>query len=213
MLRLLVRGHDIKSAARELSISLAAVNERLRTACLKLGVSRSREAARIAEEGERDSIFSVDRQTGVPIASIHPHHRRIGMVAIGAVMIVGIASVALMAVFGSAAGSQSGIPRVVHTSPSAGAVVRPGRFTLSVTFDQPMTAGSFSYVQKSADTFPKCAFPARLSADGRTFTTECEVTAGRDYEIWFNSPPYLNFKSINGTPAEAHQLQFHSGAR
>ena len=40
-----------------------------------------------------------------------------------------------------------------------------------------------------------------------------EVTAGRDYEIWFNSPPYLNFKSINGTPAEAHQLQFYSGAR
>ena len=45
-LRLILRGHDAKSAARELSLSLHTVNERLREARRKLGVTSSREAAR-----------------------------------------------------------------------------------------------------------------------------------------------------------------------
>jgi len=47
VLRLLLAGHDAKSAARSLGISVHAVNERLREARRKLGVSSSREAARI----------------------------------------------------------------------------------------------------------------------------------------------------------------------
>lgn len=53
-LRLILRGHDAKSSARELGISVHTVNERLREARRKLGVTSSREAARrlLAEEGE-----------------------------------------------------------------------------------------------------------------------------------------------------------------
>lgn len=53
-LRLLLRGHDAKSSARELGLSVHTVNERLRDARRKLGVTSSREAARrlLAEEGE-----------------------------------------------------------------------------------------------------------------------------------------------------------------
>lgn len=53
-LRLILRGHDAKSAARELGLSVHTVNERLRDARRKLGVTSSREAARrlLAEEGE-----------------------------------------------------------------------------------------------------------------------------------------------------------------
>jgi DNA-binding CsgD family transcriptional regulator len=53
-LRLLLRGHDAKSSARELGLSVHTVNERLREARRKLGVTSSREAARrlLAEEGE-----------------------------------------------------------------------------------------------------------------------------------------------------------------
>jgi DNA-binding CsgD family transcriptional regulator len=52
-LRLLLRGHDAKSSARELGLSVHTVNERLRDARRKLGVTSSREAARrlLAEEG------------------------------------------------------------------------------------------------------------------------------------------------------------------
>jgi DNA-binding CsgD family transcriptional regulator len=53
-LRLILRGHDAKSAARELGLSVHTVNERLREARRKLGVTSSREAARrlLAQEGD-----------------------------------------------------------------------------------------------------------------------------------------------------------------
>lgn len=53
-LRLILRGHDAKSAARELGLSVHTVNERLRDARRKLGVTSSREAARrlLAQEGD-----------------------------------------------------------------------------------------------------------------------------------------------------------------
>lgn len=52
-LRLLLRGHDAKSSARELGLSVHTVNERLREARRKLCVTSSREAARrlLAKEG------------------------------------------------------------------------------------------------------------------------------------------------------------------
>lgn len=51
-LRLIVRGHDAKSAARHLGLSVHTINERLRDARRKLAVSSSREAARLLFEQE-----------------------------------------------------------------------------------------------------------------------------------------------------------------
>lgn len=51
-LRLLLAGHDAKSSAVELGLSVHTVNDRLRNARRKLGVSSSREAARILGEAE-----------------------------------------------------------------------------------------------------------------------------------------------------------------
>jgi DNA-binding CsgD family transcriptional regulator len=53
-LRLILRGHDAKSSARELGLSVHTVNERLRDARRKLGVTSSREAARrlLAEDAQ-----------------------------------------------------------------------------------------------------------------------------------------------------------------
>jgi DNA-binding CsgD family transcriptional regulator len=65
-LRLLLEGHDAKSIASKLGISVHTVNERLRTARRKLGVSSSREAARIlalSEQGNHNSF--VDKRIGV----------------------------------------------------------------------------------------------------------------------------------------------------
>ena len=121
-------------------------------------------------------------------------------------------TIALMAVLGSHA-TEERAPTVVRTVPSNGAVIAPGPFTLSVTFDRPMADGSFSYVQKSSETFPQCGFPAQLSADRRTFTVRCAAEPARQYEIWFNSPPYMNFKGANGAPAQPHQLLFRTRER
>lgn len=51
-LRLLLAGHDAKSTARELGLSVHTVNDRLRNARRKMGVSSSREAARILGDAE-----------------------------------------------------------------------------------------------------------------------------------------------------------------
>ena len=51
-LRLIVRGHDAKSVARCLGLSVHTVNERLRDARRKVEVSSSREAARLLFEAE-----------------------------------------------------------------------------------------------------------------------------------------------------------------
>lgn len=65
-LRLLGRGYDAKSAARELGVSVNSVNERLREARRKLGVSSSREAARLLTEIEaRAAQESWDEKIGL----------------------------------------------------------------------------------------------------------------------------------------------------
>jgi len=57
-LRLIVRGHDAKSVAVTLGLSVHTINERLRDARRKLAVSSSREAARmlLAAEGTPENI-------------------------------------------------------------------------------------------------------------------------------------------------------------
>ena len=62
-LRLLLRGHDAKSSARELGISVHTVNERLREARRKLGTTSSREAARRLLEAETPESLT-DKQLG-----------------------------------------------------------------------------------------------------------------------------------------------------
>jgi len=58
VLRLIVRGHDAKTAAGELGVSVHTINERLRTSRRKLGVTSSREAARLLLENEGDGLAS-----------------------------------------------------------------------------------------------------------------------------------------------------------
>ena len=70
VLRLLAAGHDAKSVARSLGLSVHTVNERLRDARRKLGVSSSREAARllVQMEGAHPNLF-VDKKFGKPSSS------------------------------------------------------------------------------------------------------------------------------------------------
>ena len=76
-LRLLLSGHDAKSMARHLGLSVHTVNERLRDARRKLSASSSREAARVLRDAEGpapDSI--VDNQlrdaTGASLTQSSP---------------------------------------------------------------------------------------------------------------------------------------------
>lgn len=57
-LRMIVRGHDAKSIARSLGLSVHTINERLRDVRRKMAVSSSREAARILFEIEAADAVS-----------------------------------------------------------------------------------------------------------------------------------------------------------
>ncbi len=60
---LLLAGHDAKSVARDLGLSVHTVNDRLRDARRKLGVSSSREAARILADAEhKNPEFYADKK-------------------------------------------------------------------------------------------------------------------------------------------------------
>lgn len=65
-LRLIVRGHDAKSIARSLDLSVHTVNERLRASRRKMAVSSSREAARLllAREGDPTPKGLGDQEIG-----------------------------------------------------------------------------------------------------------------------------------------------------
>lgn len=66
VLRLLGNNHDPKSIARELDLSVHTINEYLRSARRKMGVTSSREAARLLSAEEAAAPKSVvDREIGV----------------------------------------------------------------------------------------------------------------------------------------------------
>lgn len=69
-LRLIVRGHDAKSIARSLDLSVHTINERLRDARRKMAVPSSREAARLLLEAEGGNLGS-------------PHYNLFGDAGIG----------------------------------------------------------------------------------------------------------------------------------
>jgi DNA-binding CsgD family transcriptional regulator len=223
VLRLLAQGHDVKSAAFTLRLSVHTVNERLREARLKTQTSSSRGAARLLVERE-DPQFSgplkfgvtphpfVVEQASQPHAGAAEASRFVSQW--GPSMLMSAAFVATVLAGAHVVSSQPSMPvapSVVSTFPTLDAVVEPGRINLSVTFDRPMRRRSYSFVQKSVATYPNCdkKLPAQ-SADGRTIELMCEVEAGHQYEVWFNRAPYMNFRDQNGVPAVPFGLRFRT---
>jgi len=222
-LRLLTQGHDVKSAAAALDVSIHTLNERLREARRKTKTSSSRGAARLLADCE-DPLFSGppklmvtrrrigDEQWARPHVGPAEGSRLLSRWGIPMMISTIVAGTILAGAHViSTNTSTPAAPNVVSTFPTLHAVVAEGPINLSVTFDRPMRRQSYSFVQKSAETYPHCGRnqPAQ-SADGRTFTLKCEHQAGHQYEIWFNSPPYMNFIDENGAPAVPFGLRFRA---
>ena len=90
-LRLIVRGHDAKSAARELELSVHTINERLRTARRKLDVTSSREAARLLLEHENGTDKnSVYEALGDAVLAAHPDDRGVSNLGAHKALIAGV---------------------------------------------------------------------------------------------------------------------------
>ena len=103
-------------------------------------------------------------------------------------------------------------PRVMRTVPADGAEIAPGSFTVEITFDRPMLPQAYSLVRTDEGLYPECPSPPRLSADGRTYSVECVARRPGKYVMYFNRPPYMNFRDartqVSGEPA---RLEFTVG--
>lgn len=139
-LRLIVRGHDAKSIARSLDLSVHTINERLRDARRKMAVSSSREAARLllkaeggdpgsatpdslgdAEIGEDASHARFD-QEAAPIGGAGSAHSR-PWIIIGGLMMLALALLAITA-----------SPQILSSAPPAPAASRVAPESEAVDF-------------------------------------------------------------------------------
>lgn len=96
-LRLILHGHDAKSMARELGLSVHTVNERLRNARRKLEVTSSKEAARLLleEEGDAPQFFGHkqlgEAEAGAAAAQAVPPNARNGRaLIIGGILLMSL---------------------------------------------------------------------------------------------------------------------------
>lgn len=134
-LRLLVDGHDAKSMARHLGLSVHTINERLRDARRKMSVSSSREAARQLREIEgRTPEISGDKALGEVAAAPGMEEmaapaetrrisRRTGWIAGGLFMSFSLALLAFASMSGSA-DTPAAAPATVHAESAAAATAR-----------------------------------------------------------------------------------------
>ena len=124
-LRLLLEGHDAKSMARHLDLSVHTINERLRDARRKLSVSTSKEAARLLRQREAapqslgDTRFGdappppIDQQSGQP--STEPPSPPKAAWAIGGLAMIPFL-VTLLALSAPTQAPQAGTPPAVATA-------------------------------------------------------------------------------------------------
>ncbi|MEL7197291.1 MAG: DUF4019 domain-containing protein [Pseudomonadota bacterium] len=133
-LRLLLSGHDTKSSARELDISVHTVNDRLRNARRKLSVGSSREAARILGDAEGET-FQITPQNPVRTSSgIAPEAAladnadlsqaepsRFIWLAGGMLIMSIVIAAAIIAVVSSSGGEASTVPAAASSASTAAA--------------------------------------------------------------------------------------------
>lgn len=117
-LRLIVRGHDAKSAAQELDLSVHTINERLRNSRRKLGVTSSREAARLLLEDEANppenlAYTPFGDANPAPTADHPPTTKRSkhAVIWIGGLAIMTIVTIAIVLSLSGLVGGQTGDAR------------------------------------------------------------------------------------------------------
>ncbi|MFM6932534.1 MAG: DUF4019 domain-containing protein [Novosphingobium sp.] len=192
-LRLLLGGYDAKSSARELGLSVHTINERLRDARRKLGVSSSREAARWLRDVEAITPQSLgDEPFGDALAEAAVQHetsdhgtaamgRPAWVLAGGIIMSLVLALYALssfgtLSTGGASAASEAAAPAAVEQSARAWlALVDAGKWSDSWA----ATGASFRKLN-SAKVWASVSDKVRVplgAVTSRSFVSSTEVPA------------------------------------
>ncbi|MBN1942453.1 MAG: DUF4019 domain-containing protein [Phycisphaerae bacterium] len=103
---------------------------------------------------------------------------------------------------------QGAFPRIVSTSPAALANdVDPKVNKITVTFDQPMMDGSWSWTG-GGETFPNVTGKIHYDTARTTCTLPVKLEAGKVYWVGVNSPSHKNFKTMDRKPAKRYVILF-----
>jgi hypothetical protein len=107
------------------------------------------------------------------------------------------------------AAAEAGPPRIVATSPTAGATdVDPATTRIAVTFDRDMGRG-FSWTGGGGPEYPPPPPGSKPQwLDKRTCVLPATLEGARFYRVGINSTSFQNFSSADGVPALASAIYF-----
>ena len=104
--------------------------------------------------------------------------------------------------------TKSSQPCVISTEPVAFANdVSPSLKKITVTFDQEMMDGSWSWTG-GGDTYPQRTGKIFYDRDKKTCTMPVKLEPGKVYWVGINSPSHKNFKTPNRVPAQRYVILF-----
>ena len=102
-------------------------------------------------------------------------------------------------------------PRVVSTFPQNGSIdVDPSLNEISVTFNERMRDGNWSWVYEDKSTFPQIVGQAYYTEDMTKNVLPVKLEPNTEYVIWINSEGYKNFKDKCGNSACPFKFTFRT---
>ena len=120
----------------------------------------------------------------------------------------------VVALFLSGCGARDNVaPRVKSTSPQNGAQdVDPSLTEISVTFNEPMMDGNWSWCFEDKDKFPEMTGDLHYTNNNTTNILAVRLEPDKEYVIWINTASFKNFKDKAGNPAEPYKFTFKTTA-
>ncbi|OVE81607.1 hypothetical protein BVY03_03125 [bacterium K02(2017)] len=93
-------------------------------------------------------------------------------------------------------------PQVIQTTPKNGSTdVDPSLTKISVTFNESMKDGNWSWAYTTKNQFPEMTGQPTYSNNFTKNTLPVKLEANKTYEIWINSQTQTNFKDQAGNTA------------
>lgn len=120
-----------------------------------------------------------------------------------------ISALVLIAVSLACAEKDSTIPRVVSTYPeNMSQDVDPSITEISVTFNEEMKDGNWSWVYEDENKFPQMIGQAYYTDNYTKNILPVKLEPNKEYVIWINSSKFQNFKDKSGNPSFPFRFTF-----
>ena len=121
-----------------------------------------------------------------------------------------ITIIAIIIIIGaSCTGKDTKAPNVVETFPVSGSTdVDLSISEITVTFDEPMKDGNWSWAYTNKNKFPEITGQPYYKPGHTINILPVKLESNNEYEIWINSEKFKNFKDQAGNSATPFRLVF-----